>query len=174
MPDIQLLYLGLRTAWRTLFPGEFERGCMNALVYLVLLYVAVLVVERIHGTRTHNYRSREFAHDVAYYVYYRSGAHRILFTAAFFLMLDAPLSFLDLRLLAPLPIVLQVILGVLIADLSMYWLHRAQHHFRFLWAFHSTTPCNGATDLRHVPALPPGRGIHRRIRYLCRIAHPRL
>jgi sterol desaturase/sphingolipid hydroxylase (fatty acid hydroxylase superfamily) len=138
MPDLQSLYLGLRTSWRGLFPGEFERGCMNALVYLMLLYVVVLVVERVHGTRTRNYRSREFAHDVAYYVYYRSGAHRILFTGAFFLALDAPLSFLDLRLLAPLPIVVQVIAGVLIADFSMYWLHRAQHGFRFLWAFHST------------------------------------
>lgn len=138
MAEIQTLYAGLRAAWRSLIPGEFGRGFANALVYLAVLYLVVLAIERVYGTRTRNYRSPEFAQDVVYYLYYRSGAHRILFTGAFFIALSEPLAFLDLRLLAPLPIVVQVCIGILISDFSMYWLHRAQHRFRFLWAFHTT------------------------------------
>ena len=138
MDSLDALIAGLRLAWRALFPGVFERGAATAGVYLVVLFVAVWAIEKACGTRTRNYRTRGFGQDVAYYFYYRSGAHRILFTAAVFSALDGPLSFLDLKLLTPLPPLLQIVAALLVTDFAMYWLHRAQHRFRFLWAFHST------------------------------------
>jgi len=35
------------------------------------------------------------------------------------------------------PIAVQAVLLVLVSDLIVYWGHRAQHSFRFLWRFHS-------------------------------------
>ena len=138
MEDFQLFYEGLRAVWRGWFPDPFVRGWANAGVFLGFFYLVVLAIERFHGTRTRNYRRREFAWDVAYYLYYRSGTHRILFTLGITALLSRPLSFLDLGLLRPLPLALEVGIGLVVADMAMYWLHRAQHHFRFLWAFHTT------------------------------------
>lgn len=137
MDPIQSLYEQARAMWRLLLPGSLERGFAGAALYLVALYVVVLAIETAYGARTRNYRTRDFGHDVAYYFYYRSGFHRLFVTAAFFAALSAPLSFLDLKLLTPLPPLAQLAIGLVVTDFSMYWLHRAQHHFRFLWAFHS-------------------------------------
>ncbi len=40
-------------------------------------------------------------------------------------------------LMSKLPLVLQVPLCLLVADLTQYWVHRAFHHFPLLWRFHS-------------------------------------
>jgi sterol desaturase/sphingolipid hydroxylase (fatty acid hydroxylase superfamily) len=138
MDEIQSLYLSLRVLWRNLLPGEFARNCASALLHVIAIYFVVLAIEKAYGTRTENYKSRDFMHDLAYYFYYRSGAQKFLFTAAVFVALDTPLSFLDLKLLSPLPFGVQVVFWLLISDFAMYWLHRAQHYYRFLWAFHST------------------------------------
>ena len=138
MESAQSIFLSARAAWRELLPGAFERGFVTALLFLSTFYLIVLVLEKAYGTRTRNYRTRDFSHDIAYYLYYRSGAQRLLLTATLFASLDGPLSFLDLKLLSPLPVGVQIVLGLLISDFVMYWVHRAEHHFRFLWAFHST------------------------------------
>ena len=138
MDRLQSLYEAARAAWRELLPGALERGFVTAFLYLGTFFLIVLALEKAYGTRARNYRSRDFAHDVAYYLYYRSGAQRLLLTASLFAALSGPLAFLDLKLLAPLPIAAQVVLGLLLTDFVMYWLHRAQHAYRFLWAFHST------------------------------------
>ena len=138
MDHFQDLYFTLKGVWRGLFPGALERSVATALFFVVAVYLIVFAIEKAYGTRTNNYRSRDFMHDLAYYFYYRTGVQRLLLTGPLFLALDAPLSFLDLKLLAPLPFAVQVVLWLLIGDLVMYWLHRAQHHYRFLWAFHST------------------------------------
>jgi len=138
MDYIQSTYLSLRAVWRDLLPGAFERSCVTALLHLIIIYFVVLAIEKAYGTRTKNYRSRDFLHDLAYFFYYRSGAQQFLFTAAVFAALDKPLSFLEIKLLTPLPPVIQICLWLIILDFIMYWFHRAQHHYRFLWAFHST------------------------------------
>ena len=35
------------------------------------------------------------------------------------------------------PFVLQALEALLLGDLSVYWFHRASHHFEFLWRFHA-------------------------------------
>lgn len=53
-----------------------------------------------------------------------------------------PLAHLDLEKLSawagPAAAALSVLLGVVIADLTFYWFHRAQHAWPWLWRLHST------------------------------------
>jgi sterol desaturase/sphingolipid hydroxylase (fatty acid hydroxylase superfamily) len=135
---VELSWGAFREIWRALFPEPWQSNLARGFVLFSFTFVLVLVIEKACGTRTRNYRTRDFAHDSAYYLYHRSGAQRLLLSGPVLLALDVPLSFLDLRLLNGLPAVVQVALGLLIGDLVMYWLHRAQHAFRFLWAFHTT------------------------------------
>lgn len=132
------LWGAARVVWRSLFPEIWQQNLARGFVFFAVAFLVVLVVERLTGTRTRNYRTRDFAHDSAYYLYHRSGAQRLLLSGPILLALEVPLSFLDVRLLAGLPGLAQVVLGILIGDFVMYWLHRAQHAFKFLWAFHTT------------------------------------
>ena len=155
MDEFQAFYAAFRALWHSWFPSAIARGCANAALFFCVFFVVVWVIETLYGTRSRNYRSREFAYDAFYYFYYRTGLHRFLFTATVVTALVAPLSALDLGLLRPLPMAVQVILGLLVADFFMYWLHRAQHTYRFLWAFHTThhapTRLTYATFLRFHP-----------------------
>ena len=101
-------------------------------------YFLVLVIERRCGTRTDNYRSRGFVHDIAYYFYFKGGLHRILVPATFVASFGDSLKFLDFRLLEGLPYAAQLAAWLIVADFVGYWVHRAKHQFRFLWAFHTT------------------------------------
>jgi sterol desaturase/sphingolipid hydroxylase (fatty acid hydroxylase superfamily) len=76
--------------------------------------------------------------DVAYWFYYRSGLHQLLFMAALFSFLGTRLAFLQLKMLGGLHPIVAGILWILIADFCDYWIHRLQHRSRFMWAFHST------------------------------------
>jgi sterol desaturase/sphingolipid hydroxylase (fatty acid hydroxylase superfamily) len=127
-----------RAVWRAWLPDPLLRTLAGTLVMLVAMSIAIWALETWHGVRTRNYRSRQFGYDLAYYFYYRSGLHRVLFTATSLALLSTPLGWLDLGLLRPLPFAAQVVVGLLLSDLAMYWWHRAQHHYRFLWAFHTT------------------------------------
>jgi sterol desaturase/sphingolipid hydroxylase (fatty acid hydroxylase superfamily) len=138
MESAQSLWAIAREAWRGVFPEAWQSNLAYGFVVFAGVFLLLLVVETACGTRTRNYSTRDFAHDSAYYLYYRSGAQRLLLSGPVLLALDVPLSFLDLRLLHPLPPLAQVALGLLIGDFLMYWLHRAQHAFPFLWAFHTT------------------------------------
>lgn len=138
MDAAQALWSAIREAWVTLLPGPWERNFVKGAVLFAFSFSAVWAIEKAYRARTRNYRTRDFAHDTAYYFYYRSGIQRLLVTGPLFLALDAPLSFLDLRLLDGLPVAAKIVLGIVIGDFVMYWLHRAQHAFPFLWAFHTT------------------------------------
>jgi sterol desaturase/sphingolipid hydroxylase (fatty acid hydroxylase superfamily) len=90
------------------------------------------------GTRTTNYHSRAFAHDVGYWVYYRAGIHDLIFMAAIIAALEKPLAAIDLRLFSDWPFAAQVVVYLVVGDFIAYWVHRAEHRFRFMWAFHTT------------------------------------
>jgi sterol desaturase/sphingolipid hydroxylase (fatty acid hydroxylase superfamily) len=111
---------------------------LRALVIGLALFLVIYLIERAYRVPDGHYRSRGFLHDVAYWFYYRSGLHHFVFLAALFAALSGPLAALDLRLLSPLPYWLQALLYMVVADFLVYWIHRAQHHFPFLWAFHTT------------------------------------
>jgi len=138
MNELASLYSSIAQAWRELPFGAFEKSCIKAFVSGLCYYLVFSAIERAHGTYTDNYRSRGFLHDVVYWFYYRMGLDYFLYTAALFSVLKEPLSFFDMQLLTPLPFLLQLVLFALIQDFCVYWAHRAQHHYRFLWAFHTT------------------------------------
>lgn len=138
MEFFDTLWAAARVVWRSTFPEVWQQILARGFVFFAGAFLAVLVIEKLCGTRTRNYRTRDFGHDSAYYLYHRSGAQRLLLSGPILLALEVPLSFLDVRLLSGLPGLAQVVLGIVIGDFVMYWLHRAQHAYKFLWAFHTT------------------------------------
>lgn len=115
-----------------------ERNLQLAAVTGLALFVPIFVIERFYGVPADRYQSRSFLHDIAYWFYYRGGFHYLLFLALLFGFLATALAPLRLQVLAGLPFPLQVVLYLVVVDFFVYWIHRAQHHFPFLWAFHST------------------------------------
>lgn len=104
-----------------------------------MLIVIVHSIEKIYRKHIDDYfRSPGFAHDVAYWFYYRTGLHYFLYTTTILTALDKSLSFLDLKLASSLPVVIKVMVIYLAVDFVGYWAHRAQHHFKVLWVFHTT------------------------------------
>jgi sterol desaturase/sphingolipid hydroxylase (fatty acid hydroxylase superfamily) len=130
-------------------------GCLRALKIGVVFYFILYLLERASGGTTKQYRTRGFLQDVAYWFYYRSGLHELLFMAALFSFLGPRLSFLQLKMLTSLHPVVRGTLWFLLADFSSYWVHRLQHASRFVWAFHSThhaqEQLNFATTTRFHP-----------------------
>jgi sterol desaturase/sphingolipid hydroxylase (fatty acid hydroxylase superfamily) len=136
--DARSLFEGARLAWQALPIGPVERNCVFALFVLAVFYAGVMAVELATRSRTDNYRSRDFAHDVIFWFYYRSGLHWIIFMAALYGALDGQLKFLEVGLLADYPLAVRAVAFLLISDFFVYWSHRAMHRFAFLWAFHTT------------------------------------
>jgi sterol desaturase/sphingolipid hydroxylase (fatty acid hydroxylase superfamily) len=130
-------------------------GCLRGLVVGVVFYFLIYLLERASGGATKQYRTRGFLQDVAYWFYYRSGLHELLFMAALFSFLGPRLDFLQLKVVTSLHPIARGILWFLLADFSSYWVHRFQHANRFVWAFHSThhaqEQLNFATTTRFHP-----------------------
>ena len=138
MNEITSLFHAVVKVYTGATPGWSGQGMLRALGFGSFFFCWVLVWERHYRTRTDNYRSRNFLHDVAYWFYLKSGLHYFIFMAALVTWSQESLSFLDMHPFIKLPIVLQWVLFFFINDLTYYWVHRALHHFKFLWAFHAT------------------------------------
>lgn len=138
MNDITSMYSSIVQVWRELPLGPYEKSFIRALVFGISVFAVVCAIERAYGKQNAYSRRRGFWHDVGYWVYYRTGLDTFFYGAVFFAALEKPLSFLDLALLKPLPSGLQAVILLIVIDFMGYWAHRAQHHFRFLWAFHTT------------------------------------
>lgn len=130
-------------------------GCLKALAIGVVFYFIIFLLERASGGTTRQYSSRGFLHDVVYWFYYRSGLHRLLFTATLFGFLGPRLAFLQIPALNGLSPISRGVLWLLVADFTTYWLHRIQHASRLVWAFHAThhaqEQLNFATTTRFHP-----------------------
>ncbi len=124
--------------WANLPLGTAEKTSLKAFLTGLLLFLIVYAVERIYRVRDNDFRSRGFVHDIVYWFYYRTNLNYFLYTTVLLAALEEPLSFLDLKLVSSLPAALQAVLIFLVGDFVGYWAHRAQHSFKFLWAFHTT------------------------------------
>lgn len=82
------------------------------------------------------YRTPNALNDLAYVVFYQCSIYNIL-VSPLFAFLSPWLQFLRVGLLLHLPPVVALITCWLIFDFLNYWMHRAQHAVRPLWAFHS-------------------------------------
>lgn len=128
----------IREIWIGLALSPIEKTTVKMVLITSAMYVIVYLAERAAGTRTNNYRSRAFAQDLSYWIYYRAGIDAFLIQAAIIAALERPLSFVDVGLLTDLPFAAHILLMLLVADFAAYWIHRAEHRFKFMWAFHTT------------------------------------
>lgn len=143
---MEALVEDLRAAWWALVPEPTLRHVAAVAVIFGFYYVLVAIAERLSNSREEAaYRSTGFLHDVVYYFYFKGGLGRLLVPAAFITALQDSLSFAKLNLLEGLPFAAKVACWLLVADFTGYWVHRARHHFKFLWAFHTTH--HAQTDL---------------------------
>lgn len=132
--------------WRHLTQSLFHsaslrsvaHGCFRALAVGLVFYFIVYLLERASGGATAQYRSRGFLQDVAYWFYYRSGLNNLLFMAGLFSFLSAKLTFLPLSFTHNLHPIVKGITWFVADDFLLYWTHRLQHKWRFIWAFHAT------------------------------------
>lgn len=107
----------------------------GGLAYFVVVTFIVLVLEARNGRGLARFRSRAFVNDVVYTVFYRAGIYGILWGAAYN-GLRTQLGGLRIEAAAAMPLWLQIAGFWLIGDFIIYWVHRAQHSHRWLWAFH--------------------------------------
>lgn len=55
-----------------------------------------------------------------------------------------------------LPFAVQVLLALWLKDLIVYWRHRFEHYFTFLWSFHAVHHCTEQVDVLTTHRLHPG------------------
>jgi sterol desaturase/sphingolipid hydroxylase (fatty acid hydroxylase superfamily) len=116
---------------------ELVRSAARAILYLLPFLSAVYVCERRAGADRARYWTKHFLNDALYTLFYWSGFYNVLIFAALANLAEPRLDFLKLNLLAGLSWPLQLACWWVIGDFLTYWLHRLQHRWGFLWAFHS-------------------------------------
>src|SRR6266853_1739211 len=120
-----------------LHAGQLARSVVWAAIIYGGILGAVYLLERRAGVDPTRYRTRNFANDVAYTLFYKAGLYDVLLLAAITNAFDTQLSAFRLHLLAGVPWPMGLALFWIGGDLLTYWWHRLQHRSRFLWAFHS-------------------------------------
>ena len=137
MSEPALWFQELVRFYRELPRGLGGQSWVQTGVFFGFFFVVVWALERAYGTRTQNYLSRNFLHDLTYWSYERSGLGYFLFLAVPIAALSTQLAAFSPAPLSHLPFALKVVIFILLNDFLYYWMHRALHRFKFLWAFHS-------------------------------------
>ncbi|HEY2753794.1 sterol desaturase family protein [Phenylobacterium sp.] len=107
-------------------------------VWLVILTVVFLPLERFFALHAQRVRARSLFSDLAYY--FLNGLFPTVILAVPISMLAAavsqvtPQGYLDV--IAALPIWAKILIGMLISEIGGYWGHRWSHENRLLWGFH--------------------------------------
>jgi len=114
-----------------------------------------MLLEWRRGADLARYRTTNFASDVIHALFYRGGLYNVLIFAGLSNAIATLFPFLDLRLLPDAPLWLSLTLFWVGGDFLLYWIHRAQHNNRVLWAFHtihhSQEQLNTLTQYRRHP-----------------------
>ena len=97
----------------------------------------IFALESRGGTQLARYKSKSFVNDVIYSAFYRGGFYVVFVWALVVNLLGSRFAFLQLHLLDTMPLWAAVPIYWIVGDFLAYWLHRAQHRFQWLWAFHS-------------------------------------
>ena len=100
-------------------------------------FIGIYLLEVWQGEDRARYRSRHFANDMVYFLFFQGGFYSIFIGAAVVNAVGTRLSFLKFDLLAGLPLPLHYFVYWLVLDFIDYWIHRAKHASTFLWAFHA-------------------------------------
>ena len=116
---------------------ELGRSAVRGgIVYFLVITVIVLALEARNGRGFARFRSRSFVNDIVYTVFYRTSIYGVLWGAVFN-GLETNLGWLRIEWAASWPLWVQIAVFWLAGDFIIYWLHRAQHSNRWLWAFHT-------------------------------------
>lgn len=114
---------------------DFLGGSANAfaLVRFPLMWT-VLILERIYPRNRYQIMGPESLKTASVYGFRQSLSTFVRYLAP--ALFTTPMSMsLNLKS-SPVPFLAQVVLTALLADLSIYLIHRAQHHFATYWKFH--------------------------------------
>jgi sterol desaturase/sphingolipid hydroxylase (fatty acid hydroxylase superfamily) len=111
-----------------------ERSVLLCLAFGLCMYC----LERVFGAETRQYRSRNFVHDVVYWVVNGSGVFRLAGSVALLTLIHRAFPHAQLRPLETFPVWAQYVIFLVAFDFISYWFHRWQHSSRLLWAFHTT------------------------------------
>ncbi len=122
---------------------EFVRVLASLTVWLVLLAVVFVPLERWLAVRPAKAWRAETGTDIGYYF-----INKFVPLAAMALLLGGPMSVLvaGLRAVVPdgyylavnaLPVWAKLVLAFLIAEIGFYWGHRLSHAWPWLWRFHA-------------------------------------
>lgn len=130
LPESSDLFLA--STWRYV-----AHNALHGLRHGILLFLIIYSIERCYNVRTSQYKSRNFLHDICYWICGRSDLFRILFTASLFKFLGNRLAFIEITSFRSLPALVRLPIYFIFADFLTYWIHRWQHSSRLLWAFHS-------------------------------------
>jgi len=107
-------------------------------VWLVLLAVIFLPLERFFALHPKRLRARTLGADLAYY-FLNGLAPAVAIAApvsilATIVQAITPQAYLNVVNAWPLPV--KILLGVMISEIGVYWGHRFSHENRFMWRFH--------------------------------------
>lgn len=101
------------------------------------LFVLIYLLEWRQGADRSRYTSRTFLCDVGYAFFYRGQIYTVFVLSLILGLIEPYLRFLKLDLINYVPAPLAYVSWWITFDFFGYWMHRAQHHSRVLWAFHS-------------------------------------
>lgn len=110
---------------------------------LTAAVLAVTIVLEIAARKNWRvrYGSVNFRIDVLYYVFYYGGIYHVLVFAWMYKVLTGLVSeyapWLQMNLLADVPVAVQIVAMTVTADFIGYWSHRLRHTNNFLWSFHT-------------------------------------
>jgi sterol desaturase/sphingolipid hydroxylase (fatty acid hydroxylase superfamily) len=137
LTDLTRLADAAAQTWHGLPLGFFGRQFVRALVLGIGLFIVIYGLECACSAPRSQYTSASLWHDVAYWFYYRTGLHSLIFLATIAGALSE-FRALNMHLLANFSYPVQAVIYLLVVDFLAYWIHRAQHRFKWLWAFHTT------------------------------------
>jgi sterol desaturase/sphingolipid hydroxylase (fatty acid hydroxylase superfamily) len=116
---------------------QLARSTGHAILLYGAFVLTIYLLESRAGANPARYRTRNFAIDVLYTLFYKGGFYSVLLLAAATNALGPRLDFLRLNLLRDVPWPVGLAVFWIGGDFVTYWWHRLQHAVPFLWAFHS-------------------------------------
>ncbi len=135
---------------------QLAKGSARALAVTGTLFVVIAWFEHRAGRDMRRYLRKAFAFDLLYLVFYQGGTWAMLFASLVGTWAEPWIRPFQWNLIGPLPPWAQGIAYWVAADFLTYWVHRVQHRFSFLWAFHSlhhaTEHLTFASTYRNHPA----------------------
>lgn len=117
---------------------DFAKQAASLTVWLILLSVVFLPLERIFARKGVNRRVKTPLLDLAFY--YINGLLPAVLLAPFLSVLAMAAQRLSpaayVAAVSSLPIGLKIVIGLFVGEFGTYWGHRFAHENRFMWRFH--------------------------------------